>query len=920
MIRLALATVVLALGAPQEPAGGVVAVRAGRIHTVSGAVIENGIILIEKGRITDVRAGTDVPAGARVIDASRQTVIPGLIDVMRPGGDPNADSNLTIAPDVLAIDGVDLFRAQRGLLSAGVTAALVSPGSRRLLSGQCAVVKTGGEDREGRVLRRSWGLRVSLGEVSKYPPGLNLPPLPPSAEDPIRPVRRQYPTSRMGQFAELRRLFADARDPKSDMPRAVRETVEEVLAAKRPLVMSARAADDLIKAMRFAEESGVKLVFLDGEECDQVADLLVLRKIPVLIRSALAPCREVQGDESRPVPEFRRNPELPALLSAAGVTFALQSSEDGAADPLLMAAYAGRSGLGSDAALRAVTLTPAEILGVADRVGSIEKGKDADLVFLSGPPFASGTAVQRVMIAGGMVFERRPEDDQTYSVTSRAKPAGEKAEVVAIRGARILTVTQGVIPEGLIVIEDGRIAYVGRQRPLPPKAKVIDGTGLTASPGMIDIHTYLGFHVDATEGAVRARRVRESAPSVAVTPLSGQVRLDDPAFREAAEAGVTAILLAPEQSGVCSLLKLGGERATVLREVAAVKTSVGGGSAGYAGIKDQLSRARKYHDEWEAYERAQKEAKDAAKGAPSSGKPDPLTGSWKGTFEIKEPAKKGDVTLELKLAGAEVTGTVTVPLPSTTVTAEAKGTFVNGELRLDLAPPGAKVALTARAENDAMKGKMEIDAEGSKLTATFEAKRPPPSTATAPGADTAEKKEPRKEESLDPWRKVFKKEIPVLVIARDVSSIENAARAFEKDNALDWILLAPEDVDYAAARVPGAVFGPDFFRERRGAIVNLAEALAAGGVPVAFSSGSVSGTRHLPLIVGHAARSGLDGAEALKAVTANPARLLKMESRLGGLERGRDGDVVLTSGDPFDLSSRVRCVISGGKVVFESKN
>ncbi len=919
MIRLTLATVVLALGAPQEPGNGVVAVRAGRIHTVAGPVIENGIILIEKGRITDVRAGNDVPAGAKVIDASRQTVIPGLIDVMRPEGDPNADSNLTMAPDVLAIDGVDIFRNYRGPLSVGVTTALVSPGWRRLLSGQCAVVKTGGTRRDARILRSSWGLRVTLGDVSKFPPPINRPPLPPSAEDPIRPVRRQYPTSRMGQFAELRRLFAEARDPKSSLPKAAREVVEEVLAAKRPLVMSARAADDLIKAMRFAEEAGVKLVFVDGEESDQVADLLVLGKVPVMIRSALSPGRMVEGDETRPSPEFRRNPELPSRLSAAGVTFALQSSDESPADPLLMAAYAGRSGLGSEAALRAVTLTPAEILGVSDRVGTLEKGKDADLVFLSGPPFASGTVVQRVMIGGETVFERRPEDDQTYAVTSRAKPAGDKAEVVAIRGARILTVTQGVISEGLIVIEDGRISYVGRQRPLPPKAKIIEAAGLTASPGMIDIHAYLGFHVDATEGAVRSRRVRESAPSVALTPLSGQVRLDDPVYREAAEAGVTAVLLAPEQSGVCSLLKLGGEKSTVLRDVAAFKTSVGGGSPGYAGIKDQITRARKYHDEWEAYERAQKEAKEAAKVAPASGKPDPLTGTWKGTFEIKEPAKKGDITLELKLSGAEATGTVTVPLPSGTVTSEAKGTYVNGELRLEMTPPGGKVTLTARAENDSMKGRLEIDAEGSRQTATFEAKRPPPAAAPAPAAETAEKKEPRKEEALDPWRKVFRREIPVLVIARDLSAIENAARAFEKDNALDWILLAPEDVDYAAPRVPGAVFGPDFFRERRGATVNLAEALAAGGVPVAFSSSSFSGTRHLPLIVGHAARAGLEGAEALKAVTIHPARLLKMDSRLGGLERGRDGDVVLTTGDPFDLSCRVRYVVSGGKIVFESK-
>jgi imidazolonepropionase-like amidohydrolase len=916
-MRLA-AIAMLALGILQDPPAEIIAIRAGRIITVSGPVIENGVIVIERGRIIDIRPGSETPQGARVIDASRQTVIPGLIDVQAPEGDPSADSNLTMAPDVLAIDGVDVFDTDRRRLSVGVTSAVVYPGSRRLVSGQCAIVKTGGSDRDARVLRPSWGLRATLGDVSKNPPGLNTPPLPPSADHPIRPVRRQYPTSRMGQFAELRRLFAEARDPKSDMPKAARAAVNEVLAGKRPLVLSARATDDLIKAIRFAEEAGIKLVFVDAEEAGQVADLLALRKIPVLIRSALAPGREVEGDESRPSAEYRRNPELPSELSAAGVSFALQSSDDGSADPLLLAAYAGRSGLGADAALRAVTLSPAEILGLSDRVGSLEKGKDADLVFLSGSPFASGTTVQRVMIGGEVVFERRPEDDVTYAVTSRAKPAGDTAEVLAIRGARILTVTQGILSEGLIVIEDGRIAYVGRQRPLPAKAKVIDGAGLTASPGMIDIQSYLGFHVDASEGAVRGRRVRPSAPAVAMTPLSSQVRLDDAGYREAAEAGVTAILLAPEQSGVCSLLKLGGPQATVLRDVAALKIGVGGGSPGYSAIKDQIARARKYHDEWEAYERAQKEAKEAAKAAPPPGKPDPLTGAWKGTWEIKEPAKKGDIALDLKLNGAAVSGTVTVPLPSSTVTAEAKGTFVNGELRLDLEPPGAKVALTARAENDAMKGKLEIDSEGTRTTATFEAKRAAPATTAAP-AEPAEKKEPRKEESLDPWRAVFKKEIPVIVVARDLSSIENAARAFEKDNGLDWVLLAPEDVDYAAPRVPGAIFGPDFFRERRGATANLAEALAAGGVPVAFSSGSFSGTRHLALVVGHAARSGLDGPEALKAVTSHPARLLKLDTRLGGLERGRDGDVVLTTGDPYDLSSRIRYVISGGKIVFESK-
>jgi len=916
MFRILLAGLILVAGTPQEPSGGVIAIKAGRIHTVSGPVIENGIILIENGRITDVRAGTEVPAGARVIDASRQTVIPGLIDTARPEGDPNADSNLTVAPDVLAIDGIDVFKANRDLLACGVTTVMVTPGSRRLLSGQCAVVKTGGADRDARVLRRTWGMRVTLGEISKNPPGILTPPIPPSAEDPIRPLKRQYPSSRMGQFAELRRLFTAARDLKSDLPRAAREAVQEVLAGKRPLAVSARTADDLIKVMMFAAETGVRLVLLDGEESDKVTDLLVQRKIPVWIRSALVPGRAIDGDEGCPVAEYRRNPELPAVLGTSGVAFALQSADDGPSDLLLLAAYAGRSGLSPDAALRAVTLTPAEILGVTDRVGTIEKGKDADLVFLSGPPLASGSAVQKVMIGGEIVFERRPEDDLTYAVTSRAKPGGDKAEVVAIRGARILTVTQGIVPEGLVVIEDGKIAYVGRQRPLPAKAKIIEAAGLTASPGMIDAHTYLGFHVDATESAVRGGRVTEGAPGTTIAPPSEQIRLDDPVFLEAAEAGITAILVAPDQTGVCSLLKLEGAKATVARDVAAVKMFAGGGTPGYVAMKDFLARARKYCDEWDGYDRAQKEAREASKGAPGAGKPDALSGTWKGNFEIKEQNQRGEITLELKLSGTAVTGTMTATLPGGATTHGAKGTFINGDLKLETEATGTKSILTARIDQDSMKGKLEIEAEGNKHTATFEAKRP---AVPAAAGDATERKEPRKDESLEPWRKVFRREIPILVAARDVSSIENAARVFEKDYVLDWVLLAPDDADYAAARVPGAIFSPDFFRIRRGATANLAEALAAGGVPVALSSSSVSGTRHLPLAVGHAARSGLDGNEALKAVTIHPARMLKIESRLGSLERGRDGDVVLTTGDPYDLSSRVRYVLSSGKIVFESK-
>src|SRR6185503_5608387 len=124
-----------------------------------------------------------------------------------------------------------------------------SPGSRRLLSGQGAVVKTAGRTPEARTLVARLGVRVTLGEQSKNPPTLYTPPVPASADHPIRPARRQYPASRMGEFAALRRA-------------GVKQS---------PLFIQAHNEDDLVKAVLYAEEAGVNLVLIDAEEAPRVA-------------------------------------------------------------------------------------------------------------------------------------------------------------------------------------------------------------------------------------------------------------------------------------------------------------------------------------------------------------------------------------------------------------------------------------------------------------------------------------------------------------------------------------------------------------------------------------------------------------------------------------------------------------------------
>lgn len=877
LLILCLAPIAVAQEKPAPP----IAIRAGRIHTVSGAVIDHGVIVIQNGKVVDVRPGVETPPGATVIEADNEVVIPGLVDAQVSLAEPGREAEETVAPDVRAIDGYDFYASNHRALSNGVTTTFLSPGSKRLLSGQGAVVKTAGKDPDRRTLVSRLGLRVTLGESPKNPPALYVPPVPPSADRPLLPARRQYPSSRMGEFAVLRRAGLK----------------------QGPLFIQAHNEDDLVKAVLFADELKLKLVLVDAEEAPRVTDLLVERKIPVLFNPSYSPVRRDITDASRPALEATGSLAGAAALAKAGVRFALIAPEDTVGrDLLFLAAAAVRNGLEEREALAAITLVPAEILGLSERVGSIARGRDADLVFLSADPFAPGAAVRRVMVNGDFVFERKESDVQTYRAIRDA--SGKGREVLAIRGGRILTVTQGILPEGLLLIEDGKISYVGRGRPLPAGAKIIDAAGLTVAPGFIDSGSRLGFHLDRTDLGLH-RVPGGGAPATASVPPSTLIQLDDPAFKAVAASGVTSIVLAPETSGVCSVIKLGGGRATVAREVAALKFSAQGGTAGYQSLRDQLAAGRKYSDSWEAYERAKREAPPAR---------DAITGTWKGSLEEPEAGLKTDFIAELKLDGKKVTGTLQSPAVGGRAEA-VEGSFDLGELKLEQARP-AKVDYTIKLQAaDHLKG---VWAAPPARKGTIEGRREPLPVASKP-----EVKEPRKEDAMEPYRKLFAKEIPAIVAARSLPAIENASRAIREDQGLDLILVDAEDAAFAGevafSRGTALALGPDFMKERRGARINSAEALAAQGVTVAFASGAATGTAQLPLLAAYAVRNGLEPFDALKALTVNPARMLKLDGRMGSLERGRDADVVLFTGDPFAPSTRVRVVIVDGKIVYEGR-
>jgi imidazolonepropionase-like amidohydrolase len=889
--RAGLGAFLLLLAAAPAPRE-LVVVKAGRVYTGTGEVLERTMIVIENGRILELRPYGPVPPGATVVEADGETVVPGLIDAHTSLADGEKDDDVSVTLDVRASDGFDPYASSRRLLEGGVTSVGLSPGSRRLVPGLGAVVKTGGRVPEGRMIRERMGLRVLLGESPKNPPPLYDPPLPASAERPIAPVRPQSPVSRMGQFALLRRSAQAMRD------------------LQQPIFVQAHGEDDLLKAVLFAEEAKLPLVLVDAEEAPRLAEFLGKRRIPVILNTGFVPGARDLSDASRPATEPAPLPEEAVRLIRAGVPTALQAPRDAEIrDLLFVAAAAVRHGFSEQEALAAVTRIPAEILGVADRVGSLRAGRDADLVFLDADPFAAAPVVNRVMIDGALVFRRKPEEAGTFR---SLMDAGRRSKSpVAIRGARLLTVTQGPVADGLLLIEDGKIGYAGRSRPIPPGAKIVEAAGMTITPGFMDAASHLGFHVEGTEAARRSPRF-PALPATAGVPPSSWIDLQDPVFRRAAEAGVTSLLLSPDRDGICSLLKLSSGKVTVVREVAAMKFSVQGGPGGRQALKDLVGRGRKYVDDWAAYERAVREAAAAPKEPPRS--QDALSGVWTGEVD-GGPRGKLDFKAELKLAATDVTGTLQGTLTGGKAVS-LKGAFVQNELKAAGSVDGVSFEAVAKlVAADHLKGSWsQGEAKG-----VLEARRAP-SPAPAPPAPP---KAPKKDEALEPYRKLLSKEIPAIVAASDLPSIEAALHVLRKDHGLDLILSAAPGALPAAAGllegVAGLIFGPGFMDEAQGARINVPEVMAAQGFGMALASQGVDGTRHLPLLAAYAVREGLDPFDALKALTAGPARLFRMEQRLGALERGRDADLVFWSGDPFLPGSQVLRVWVDGQVVFERK-
>lgn len=366
------------------------AITKGILHTIATGTIEGGTVLIDaEGRIAAVGEDVTVPEGAEVIDASGYHVFPGFVDahthlgiweegVGRAFWDGNEASD-PITPHVRALDAIN--PRDPGLSDArgaGVTTVCVTPGSANAICGQAAVVKTAGEVTDHMVVRQPAGLKMALGENPKS----------------VYKPRDKMPSTRMGTAALIRQALVRAQgylekqaraddDPDQEPPDEdlLLEALALALRREVPVRIHAHRADDILTALRLADEFGFQVVVEHCTEGHKVAAELVEAGVPALVGPSLS---------SRSKVELRElSFATPGELARAGVTLALIS--DHPFVPIqylpLCGGLAVREGLEPEIALRALTLTPAEILGVGDRLGSLEPGKDADLALYQGHPF-----------------------------------------------------------------------------------------------------------------------------------------------------------------------------------------------------------------------------------------------------------------------------------------------------------------------------------------------------------------------------------------------------------------------------------------------------------------------------------------------------------------------------------------------------
>ncbi len=564
--------------------------RGATVLTVSRGEIADADLVVRDGKIVSVgeRGKVELSIGATMIDASGKVIIPGLVDTHshigiypRPSIDAHSDGNEMTGAVQSGIRAMDaIFPGDVGIrmaVAGGVTTANIMPGSGNAIGGHTLYVKLRGNTLDQMMFtpgRPEGGLKMANGENPKRSYG----------------PKNQPPGTRMRLAALQREQFVKARDyqrkwqayrdavarsddkkpaePERDL---AMDTLVEVLERRRTVHFHSHRADDIMTVVRLADEFGFEVVIQHGTEAYKVADELARRHIPVSMTLPDSP-----GGKAEVVEFIEQNA---AILNKAGVKIAVNTDDFITESRFLLrtGSITVRGGLSEETALKALTLYPAEMLHLDRAIGSIDPGKDADLVVLSGRPFSVYTQVLQTYIEGVKVFDRSDPATANFAIggfalhdsANRPKPAAIQKPLaqisvpavdaaaaasphsrrIVIRAGRVDTASGKPIQDGTVIVQDGQITHVGKSGDVEIPADTPIVSAAVVTPGLIDAHTVVGVSGLLNTPADQDQD-EMSDPNQADVRILDSFNPAEPLLRFALQHGVTIVQACPGRANV----------------------------------------------------------------------------------------------------------------------------------------------------------------------------------------------------------------------------------------------------------------------------------------------------------------------------------------------------------------------------------
>jgi len=534
-------------------------IKAEKLYTVNQGIISNGMILIKDGKIAQV--GENIPVSEDTKVWEGKVILPGLIDMHShlgvyslPRVEENADGNEATDPLTPQVRALDSFNfddpALRAGLAGGVTTIVSRPGSANVIGGTSVAVKLKKARPQEMIIKEICDLKMA---IEGNPVG-------------VYGGKKRMPSSLMAVYYLARKAFLDAQEyqekwenykQKKEQGKEIspppRDLGKEVLlkALKReiPVHIHCATASEMMSCIRLAEEFDLRLslghcywAYLVVEELKKHQDVYYNIGPPMFFNYFENPLT------------FKNNP---AILAEAGLKVSLQTDALGGTQKNLrhLASLCVRYGMKEEDALKAITLYAAEAVGLDNRLGSIEEGKDADLVFLDGEPFEFMTSVEKVMIDGRIEYSN-PHAGNKENLETQITPAQRELSIpsgfkecsqFALKGGTIFTIEDPPFKNGVVLIKDEKIEKVGSDILIPSSYKVINVQDFVIMPGLVSPRSFVGI----SSNWRRQSSINEpSQPIVPQLQVKHALEPQAPHFSFCREMGITTALVTPGNMNV----------------------------------------------------------------------------------------------------------------------------------------------------------------------------------------------------------------------------------------------------------------------------------------------------------------------------------------------------------------------------------